>query len=75
MQFYDVYNLASGQFILRATLPIIALTYRWHRAGEVRIERSGPKPTDMFHKKQDEDVRVVPVMDDWQPAPMPETAD
>ena len=69
MQFYDVYNLTSGQFILRAALPSISLIYRWHRSAERRIEQSGIKPTDM-HSQRHEPIRVVPVMDDWHPAPM-----
>jgi len=76
MQFFDVYNLASGQFILRAHLSTISLIYHWQRAAEQRIERSGTAPTDVFGNKfgprKHEAVRVVPVMDDWQPASMPD---
>ena len=67
MQYFDVHNLATGEFILRATLPTIALIYRWCRAAERRVEASLTEPTDMFGHGLHEDVRVTPVLDDWKP--------
>lgn len=70
-QFFDVYDLASERFILRATLPALALIYRWHRAAEERILRSGTAPIDLFGNGRHEDVRVIAVVNDWQPEPYP----
>lgn len=76
MQYYDVYNLqANGEFVIRAELIVIAMIYRWHRDAETRIRNNGPKATDMFGNGKHDDVRVVPVMDDWRPTMMPSIAD
>ena len=69
-QFYDVCNLSTGNFILRATLPTVSMIYRWGRMAESRIQANGTKFTDMFGNGKHEDVRVVPVMSDWQPYDM-----
>lgn len=70
-QFFDVYNVGSGAFMLRATLPTLSLIFRWRRAAEKRVEDSGSKPTDM-HGYTQEGIRLVPVMSDWQPDGMPD---
>ncbi len=79
-QFYDVRCLHTGHFILRATLSTVSMIYRWETVAEARILKNGTKPTDMFANGQrsaliskfpnHEDVRVVPVMSDWQPYDM-----
>ena len=70
-QFFDVYGLRTGDFILRATLPTVSLIYRWRRPAEKRVEDNGTKSTDMYGNGMHEDVRVVPDMSDWQPNEMP----
>ncbi len=70
-QFFDVYNLGTGNFILRATLPTVSLIYRWRRPAEKRVEDNGPKATDMYGGDKHEDLRLVPVMSDWQPSGIP----
>ena len=70
-QFYDVYNLHTGRFILRGSLTTLTLIYRWHPLAEKRLLANVAKATDMFGNGKHEDVRVVPVMSDWQPAAMP----
>ena len=71
-QFYDVYNLVTNHFVMRATLPTVALLYRWQRPAEQRIRGNAGRATDMFGNGKHEDVRVVPVMSDWQPADIPQ---
>lgn len=67
-QFYDVHNnLATGQFVLRAELPVIALIYRWSRPAEERIKKAGTESTVMYGNGRHEDIVVTPVMTDWVP--------
>ncbi len=68
MQYFDVFNLKTSEFILRATLPTISMIYKWHREAERRIERSCIETTDIFGNGKHEDVRVIPVMDGWKPS-------
>lgn len=65
MQFYDVFNLQSQRFILRADMPVISMIYKWRREAEQRIARSGPEPTTMHGNGKHEDVIIKPVMD-WK---------
>lgn len=70
-QFYDIYNLKKGYFILRAPYKVAALIYSWGHLAEARIRDNGCNSTDMFGNGRYESVRLVPVMSDWQPDSMP----
>ncbi len=67
-QFYDVYDRATGQFILRAELPAISRLYNWrHCSVEYRIKR-GPDSIDIYGDGRHEDLTVKRVTTDWTPS-------
>lgn len=69
--YYDVYNLPSNTFIMRASLAQLSFAYRLPREAITRIKRNEAKTTDLHNSRANLHVLVVPITDGWTPPELP----